>query len=363
MEKKYSWAIVGIISISLVTVLAITIPMLMTPLPSSRSYLPTSTPEEQGMDSSEFEEMYDYIETQSINLHSVLIARNGYIVEESFLENSTRREENYFAPSRWVDPEDNNLHYVWSSSKSIISLLIGITIEMGYIDNINQTLYEFFENVWNPSFPNSTLKQDITIGQLLTQSSGIPYGVWDANQSVILRDLNETLLDVPGNSYKYGNAGVRLLSGIITNVTGQSAADFAQDHLFGPIGIYRDDWYCREDIEGISDGAAGFRFTPRAMARIGLLCLNNGSWNGVQVVPKEWILESITPSSTNSNYGYLWWLTSLPLYYLAGGMNGQCIYMIPEYNIVVIFTADIDEAVYPATYNGLILAFIIGAII
>jgi CubicO group peptidase (beta-lactamase class C family) len=361
MEKKYSWAIVGIISISLVTVLGITIPILLTPSPppNSRTYLPTSTPEEQGMNSSKFEEMYDYIESNSVNLHSVLIARNGYIVEESYLENYTRREENYFAPHSFVDPEDNRRHSLHSCTKSIISLLIGIALDMGYLDNVSQTLYEFFENVWNPDYD---AKKNITIEYLLTQTSGLPYGGgYGPDQSYILKALNETLLFTPGNSFAYSNAGCNLLSGIITNVTGQSAADFAQEHLFGPIGIYQDDWYWREDSKGITNGASGIKMTPRAMARIGILCLNNGSWNGIQVVSKQWILDSIEPSPVNSEYGYLWWVN--PSFYLAGGYNGQWITVIPDYNITVIFTADIPEGVYSSIYTYIIINFIIAAVI
>ncbi|MFX1306642.1 MAG: hypothetical protein ACFFDG_07460, partial [Promethearchaeota archaeon] len=130
MKKKSIWIIVGVIGASLITVLGISIPILIVPPIVPDEWL-TCTPEEQGMNSSKIEDMYDYIYENSINLHSVLIIRNGCIVDENFLENSIRREENYYAPNWMVS---GGRHRVYSATKSIISLLIGIAIEMGYID-------------------------------------------------------------------------------------------------------------------------------------------------------------------------------------------------------------------------------------
>ncbi|MFX1461529.1 MAG: serine hydrolase domain-containing protein [Promethearchaeota archaeon] len=363
MKKKSIWIIVGVIGASLITVLGISIPILIVPPIVPDEWL-TCTPEEQGMNSSKIEDMYDYIYENSINLHSVLIIRNGCIVDENFLENSIRREENYYAPNWMVS---GGRHRVYSATKSIISLLIGIAIEMGYIDNLSQTLYEFFEDYWNPQI--DVRKKNITIKHLLMQTSGLPYEAVD--EPYIKKSLDEPLSFDPGTDWLYsGFAGCHLLSAIINITTGMKTTEFAREYLFEPVGISQDDWEWVEDYQGIANGGNGISFTPRAMAKIGLLCLNNGSWDGIQVVPKEWINESIStvsgffePQGPLGDYGYLWWL--FPDYYWAKGWNGQCIVVIPEYDIVVIFTADhtFAKLCYMAPFIYILDSFIIGGII
>ncbi len=362
MEKKYIWIIVGVIGASLITVLGISIPILMVP-PSKDEWL-TCTPEEVGMNSSKIEEMYDYIYENSINMHSVLIIRNGCIVDENFLENYIRREENYYAPSYMVS---GGRHRVYSCTKSIISLLIGIAIEMGYIDSINQTLYEFLEDYWKPSY--DVRKKNITIRHLLMQTSGFG-GLGPYSEPYIEESLDEPLSFDPGTDWLYCGTGCNLLSAIISITTGMKTSEFAREYLFEPIGISQEDWEWVEDYQLIANGANGLSFTPRAMAKIGIMCLNNGSWEGNQVVPKEWINESTSTVSGfyeewrggggfGEDYGYLWWL--MPGYYLSTGAYGQCIVVIPEYDIVVIFTASYSD--YFAPYIYIINSFIIGGII
>ncbi|MFX0105778.1 MAG: serine hydrolase domain-containing protein [Candidatus Hodarchaeota archaeon] len=357
MEKKSIWIIVGVIGASIITVLGISIPILME-LQSKDEWL-TCSPEEVGMNSSKIEEMYDYIYENSINMHSVLIIRNGCIVDENFLENSIRRKENYYAPHPMVS---DGRHKLYSCTKSIISLLIGIAIEMGYIDNINQTLYEFLEGFWKPSY--DVRKKNITIRHLLMQTSGLPEGT--DQQPYIVLSLDEHLSFDPGTDWLYSNAGCRLLGAIINITTGMKTSEFAREYLFEPIGISREDWEWEEDYQGVTNGASGLSFTPRAMARIGLMCLNNGSWDGNQVVPKEWISESTSTVSGvyedqgfGEDYAYLWWL--IPGYYFASGLYGQCILIFPEYDIVVVFTG--CQMDYHAPYVHIINSFIIGGII
>jgi len=144
-------------------------------------------------------------------------------------------------------------------------------------------------------------------------------------------------------------------------------SEFARAYLFEPIGISQEDWEWVEDSQGIANGGNGLSFTPRAMGKIGILSLNNGSWDGNQVVPKEWINESTSTvsgfyepqDSLGEDYGYLWWL--FPDYYTANGWHGQFITVIPEYDIVVIVTADQADA--PAQYIYILESFIIGGII
>jgi CubicO group peptidase (beta-lactamase class C family) len=150
--------------------------------------------------------------------------------------------------------------------------------------------------------------------------------------------------------WTYSSANGDLLSVMIANKTGMTMEDFARKYLFKPLKIRDSEWswmvtpsaYGTGDLGMKNQGGFGLYVTPEVMARIGLLCLNEGKWRGRQVVPEDWIAES-TSSQLNPyytfNYGYKWWVFP-GKYYQAMGLNNQRIIVIPEYNIVVVFTAN-----------------------
>ncbi|MHA1459035.1 MAG: serine hydrolase domain-containing protein [Promethearchaeota archaeon] len=299
-------------------------------------------PSDQDMDNSTIYEMYEHISTNNINIHSISIVRNGYLIHEEYLSGFTLRTEKSYGPEPdyyGIDIVINgSLHVQFSSTKTIIALLIGIAIDKGYIDNVSQTFSSFF-----PTLTYSTpSKEDISIEHLLTMTSGI-YGDndggfgWDQTLQEI---LNPALYSTPGTTFRYSSASTHLLSAIINKSTGQNTSGFAEEYLFDPIGITREDWYWQENSEEIILGGYGLYFTPQAMARIGLLMLNNGTWNDTQVISKNWMLEVGTPHP-NGFYGYLVWI-DLYAYHTAG-LLGQCIYLIPAHNLTIVFTAAISS--------------------
>jgi CubicO group peptidase (beta-lactamase class C family) len=187
-----------------------------------------------------------------------------------------------------------------STTKSLMSILIGIALQEGFLNNLNQTLYEFFANIWEPSFRDSELKKNITIEQLLTHNSGLG----DSPSYLLIEsDCIKYALDLisleftPGEAgeFSYSNDGVNLLSGIISNVTGKTTEEFAQEYLFTPLGISEDEYYWWRDQQGMRYGAYGFDCTPKVQAKLGILCLNNGTWNGTQILDEEYMKEATTP--------------------------------------------------------------------
>jgi len=309
------------------------------------AYWPTNEwnitdPFDQDMNNTTIYEMYDFIEKYNINLHSVSIVRNGFLVHEEYISRSKLREEKSYGwePDYYgIDVVINgSLHVQFSSTKTIIALLIGIAIDEGFIDNVNQTFSSFF-----PTLTYSTpSKEDINIEHLLTMTSGI-YGDIDpefGGDKTIQEILNPALYSTPGTSFRYSSYSTNLLSAIINKSTGQKTSDFAQEYLFDPIGISQEDFYWLENSEGINNGGYGLYFTPQAMARIGLLMLNNGMWNGTQVISENWMLKVGTPQP-NGFYGYLVWMDKYS--YHTAGLLGQCIFLIPAYNLTVVFTAAI----------------------
>ena len=359
----------------LFTLLPIVIPVISVKANNLGTYWPTNEwivvePEEQGMDSKDLSDMYEYIEDQSLDVHSVIVVRNGYIVSEEFLYNSQIRTEKKYGddyPGIYGNDVIYNrtAHRQWSTTKSVTSLLVGIALEKGYL-SLNQTLYEFFSNVWDSNYND---KMNITIEQLLIHNSGLPYGGF--KNPFIENILNETLLFAPGapGAFAYSNDGCDILSAIFNNVTGYNASEFARINLFEPMGITEEEWYWEGDSNNISSGAGGLICTPRVQAKIGLLCLNNGTWNGTQVVPSNWIKEATTFKCIGSyyygwplrlisfNYGYLFYIGEEGAYN-TGGYGGQNIYIIPRYNLTVAFTGmDVDLTYLEHIINNYILKF------
>jgi len=332
--------------------------------PSNSSEWTEVAPETQGLDSDKISEMFEFIEENSYDIHSVIIVRNGYLLTEEYLHD--------YQIYRYIDNSKTyfageTLHGQYSTTKSVISILIGIALQEGFLDNISQTLYEFFAHMWNSSFINSTLKEDITIEQLLTMTSGI--GDFDIpNADLKIADdcvtfiLDEVPLEAtPGEEWQYSNEGVDLLSGIIANATGKSTVEFAKEYLFTPLGIAENEYNWLHDDQNFNYGGSGLECTPKVQAKLGILCLNNGTWNGTQIVDKEYIKEATTSRTSGeggSGYGYLWWIMGGSLVgYNSAGAAGQMIYVIPEYNITVGFTGTLlSENV---NHGGLLLNYIL----
>ena len=333
--------------------------------PGNSSEWTEVAPEEQGLDSGKISEMFEFIEDNSYDIHSIIIVRNGYLLTYEYLHN--------YQIYRYIDNSKTyfggeTLHGQYSTTKSVISILIGIALQKGFLDNLSQTLYEFFADIWEPTFTNSTLKKSITIEQLLTMNSG--YGNYDIPDAAtkIADDFIPFILDevpleyTPGDllGWAYSNEGVDLLSGIITNVTGKSAKEFAKEYLFTPLGISEDEYDWLHDAQNISFGGSGLECTPKVQAKLGMLSLNNGTWNGTQIVDSNFMKNATTSQVIWENYGYLWWITGDPIAgYHSAGAAGQMIYVLTEYNIIVGFTGTLlsEEAIFGTLLLDYILQF------
>jgi CubicO group peptidase (beta-lactamase class C family) len=147
----------------------------------------------------------------------------------------------------------------------------------------------------------------------------------------------------PGAAFNYSSGVSHLLSAIIQEATGMRTFSFAREYLFEPLGISRVHW--PSDPHGIAFGGGGLWLTPRDMARFGQLYLQGGVWGGKQVVPAEWVEASIS-RQVNAHgaapyYGYQWWVRSSGTY-AAHGYRGKRIFVIPDLEMVVVFTADLS---------------------
>jgi CubicO group peptidase (beta-lactamase class C family) len=311
-------------------------PALATPVPPT-AYWPTEgwricTPEEQGMDSALLEQMLDAISDRQLNVHGVVVVRNGYIVAET-----------YFPPY-----DQDTRHEIYSCTKSFISALIGIAIGEGYIEGIDQPVLSLFPD---RTFANlDPRKEAMTLEHLLTMTSGLD---WEEGMPIYVEMvrsgdwvrfvLDKPMVAEPGSEFNYCSGCSHLMSAIIQETAGMNTLDFAQSRLFEPLGITNVHW--ESDPAGIPNGGWGLHITPRDMAKLGYLCLNDGIWDGRQIVPAEWVRASVQDKiETEVEYGYQWWVLPALDAYAARGLNGQAIFVIPDLDIVAVFTGEIIDA-------------------
>ncbi|MHA2252928.1 MAG: serine hydrolase domain-containing protein [Candidatus Kariarchaeaceae archaeon] len=342
----------------------------------TRSYWPTaewqkSPPENQGMDSSKLDEMEDYIIDSGFNIDGILIVRHGYIVFES-------------NPTGYSLDE---YHMIQSCTKSVTSALIGIAIKEGFIESINQKLVDFFPDREIANL--DARKKNITLFHLLTMSDGLywtelDYSYNDPRNTLgqmwyapdpIQHILDQPMAREPGQSYKYNSGATMLLGEIIKQATGMNAHKLAKEYLFSKIGIEQVLWGALKNDVLHTDG--GLVMKIRDMARLGYLFLNNGTWNGEQILHSDWIQQSSSShyqtrhgfwNGTSINlhgYGYLWWIFSGTGAYAATGHYEQKIIVVPSHDLVTVITANIaDEVLYEVPYltDKLLFEYIIPSI-
>jgi CubicO group peptidase (beta-lactamase class C family) len=287
----------------------------------------TSVPEKQGMRSELFKQIKDYVQEKLPDTTSVLVVRNGYIVFEEYYHR-----------------EKGDLRALGSATRSITSALIGIAIREGYVAGVDEKMISFF-----PEFDTEELYpqvREITIRHLLTMTAGFgPDALGIAFPDKIQSMLESPLKSIPGDEFAYNSTTSNILSMVITKTTGLMALEFGEEYLFEPLGITDLRW---SDMILYTYGAGGLRLTTRDMAKIGYLYLNEGMWDGSQIVPKEWVVESTKKQIEvidselwiGDGYGYQWWTLSVSGHstYTAWGGDGQHICVIPDLDMVIAIT-------------------------
>ena len=266
---------------------------------------------------------------ESTTLTSFIIAQNDTIVFEEYYNGSDQTQ---------------NIN-IQSVTKSVISALMGIAVREGYIKGAEQKL----SGVFPAYFPreDDALKNDMTFRHLLTMSAGLQ---WESDEPMYRGDpveaiLSQPLETEPGNSFHYNSGLPHILSILIAQESGMSTREFAEHTLFDPLEISVDRW---KDINGVHNGCCELWLTPRDLVQIGLLYLHQGEWNGEQVIPKEWVLESTQfhiETDDQKGYGYYWWLTKIDDHdiFSALGWGGQFIHVIPDLDLVIVGTKNLSE--------------------
>lgn len=251
------------------------------------------------------------------------------------------------------------LHQVQSQTKSIVSLLMGIAIDNGFVKDEGEPVSAFFPEYFSGK---DSLKSLMTIRDLLTMSAGfqweemLPFNdqrnnniQMNYNASYLNYVLTRPMAQIPFTQFRYNSGSPMIVAGIIEKTAKMPLDKFAEEYLFNPLNITDYRWL--KDSTGLCHAGGGLFLKPEDMVKIGVLVLNNGSWEGKVIVSDEWLKKSCQPYFTTTfsdfSYGYFWWLKDINVtdekttkVISAQGAGGQYLYILPEYDLIVAFTED-----------------------
>lgn len=321
-----------------------------------------AAPDQVGLDGSRLNELVQRLRDNRIpQIHSLLVVRQGYLAVEQYFNGSSRA----------------TVHTLQSVTKSVTSLLVGIAVGQGAIPDLGRTVTSFFPEYADLHNLDSR-KQAMTLRDLLTMRTGLDWSE-DPYEGSPLQQLNTTrsewlrffldwpMREPPGTRFEYNSGGVIVLGGVIYNSTGVVADEFARQNLFDPLGVGPAEWY-RGGPHGLPHMGGGLNLRATDMARLGYLVLRGGRWDEHQVIPADWLQASLTPwvlrprtfAGYPTDYGYLWWLLPLDGHgptgdpaatiYTAAGAQGQWIFVVPRYDLVVVVTAASQEFDRPVRF-------------
>lgn len=252
----------------------------------------------------------------------------------------------------WENFEETTVSNSFSMAKSFVSLLIGIAIEEGKIKSVDQPVSDFVESFKEGDKSKLTLRHLLTMSASLTwsESGGNPFS--DNAEAYYGSDLEGMINDIevegePGKRFYYQSGATLVLGYVIEKATGKKLSDYASEKLWQPVQAEHPAFWSLDKEDGLEKSYCCWYATSRDFARIGKLMLHNGKWNDTQVVPENYVKESIAPAplmkedgSPNDKYGFSWWIVehkNRKVFY-ARGILGQYIICIPEENIIVVRT-------------------------
>lgn len=310
-------------------------------------------PEAVGMNSEKLLKAIEYAATPKFNTDGLVIIRKGHIVGEAYFGNF----------------KINSKHISHSMAKSFTSSLVGIAIDKGQIEGVDEKICKFYDE-WNCD-DDDDLRSRITLRHAMTLTTGLEWhedwSKWDPNTNDALKMgasdhfvkymAERNGLYEPGQRFVYSTGDPMLLSKVIQQATGMTAFEYAGQNLFRPLNITSVHW--DKDADGYTSTAWGLHTTVRNYAKFGYLFLNKGRWENQQVVSEAWVDKSTRTDPRVkmwAGYGYLWhvnlpyrlkWnkspvpLDSIPEDgYMAEGVMGQNIVIIPSKDLIVVRVAN-----------------------
>lgn len=292
--------------------------------------LPRSTPEAQGVSSTQVRKFIEAADKRVTTMHSLMLVRNGHVVAEC-----------------WWKPESaDQQHVLWSLSKSFTSTAVGFAVAEGKF-SIDDPVLKFFPEE-APANPSEKLKM-MRVRDLLTMSTGHetePDVRGKTDQAWVKTFLEHPVPHKPGAHFQYNTPATYMLSVIVQKTTGQTVLEYLKPRLFEPLGIVNPRW--DNSPQGITLGGYGLYVRTEDIAKFGQLYLQNGQWNGKQLLSPEWVTMATSKQVSNGSdptkdwdqgYGFQFWLCRHGAF-RGDGKDGQFCIVIPEKNVVIAMTAN-----------------------
>jgi CubicO group peptidase (beta-lactamase class C family) len=299
---------------------------------------PVSTPAEQGLDPTLVAELYlDAAELET--LYGLLVVKNGQLIAETYFNEGSVGQK----------------ARIQSATKSVTSALVGIALDRGCLSSVEQKMLDFYPEVAGQI--TDPRKEQITLREMLQMRAGFPWeeshaDLWEGLLSGRYVPLIEAfpLVADPGTEFYYSNLTSNWLGIIVDRACGKHLRAYAEENLFSPMGVEAGTW--GTDWEGHNNGCGDLHLRARDMAKFGLLYLNDGDWEGNQIIPADWVHDSLRTYSEDAwdnigrfrdiGYGYQWWSARAGDQHVnfAWGHGGQLIVLVDELDMIVVTTAD-----------------------
>jgi CubicO group peptidase (beta-lactamase class C family) len=336
----------------------------------------TDAADSQGLDPAPLRALHDQIAAGRYgSVDRLLVVRNGFLVLderyprdyreisrgqrsvigcgwESCTDSSAIHEFNYLHPEFHPWYRGRDVHTLQSVTKSVAATVLGIAIGREAIAGVDAPLLSFLAE-YDLSRVDPRLHR-ATLADLLTMRLGIEWHEADrpldaTNTTLQLEwspdwvqfTLDQPMDATPGTKWVYSSGGSHLLSAVVRRATGMTIDAYAEEHLFGPLGIT--DYHWKRERRGLPDAEGGLYLEAAQLAKIGYLYLHDGVWDGRRILPEGWV-DSATARRVNGvgdtdwGYGYQWWRPDHQgTEVWAGlGFGGQCLFVLPEHEIVAV---------------------------
>jgi len=306
------------------------------PVSSDPSELPQVWPEQAGVDSGELVKLSQWIRDLKLDIRSLVVVKDGKVVFERYSSGLTR-DKNY---------------ELYSITKAATSVLAGDLIGEGKI-SLDSSVTDVLGK-WRPDLKDTLAgKEKVKLRNVLNMTTGLRYDFKPPNDPIYyeapdrLKLAGGTTPELePGKVFQYMDVNPILATAMLSAAAGGKLEDYAEEKLFKPLGMKHYAW-TRADEKGLVSGGWGLRLRAVDMARLGMLALQDGRWNGKQIAPAAWVKEMTTGRSTPF-FGYYWWVNNIVEGGDEGGsqpefdtmgFKGQNIVVLPKYNAVVTMTS------------------------
>jgi len=298
-----------------------------------------STPAEQGLDPMLVAELY-YDAANLETIYGLLVIKNSYLIAERYFNKGSVEQK----------------ARLQSATKSFTSALVGIALDQDLLSSVDQKMIDFFPEVADKI--TDPRKKQITIRHLLQMRAGYPWeeshpdlwkGLLSGHYPLLIEEF--PLVSDPGTKFHYSNLTSNWLGIIIDRVCGMNLKAYAEKHLFSHLDVKAGEW--GQDAEGHNNGCGDLHLTARDTAKFGLLYLNDGVYDGNQILPADWVHHSLQTYSVNEafvkrvgdfsdiGYGYHWWSANVGRHHVnfAWGHGGQLIVLLDAFDLSIVVTA------------------------